>query len=168
MARTNLSAYGDRFGDILGSFRHLEHELADRVGLLGRRPALAAAVVLAGDKPPLPSQDRLGREERPDLTQQVLAQLRGRRRQTDFLRLIEDEALGAQLLAEDVVLEAQVLDHLLLLAIHPARDGHEEESPWVEGHGEEDSGGRSRLARCGLDLSAHGDLEFDCRTASLR
>ena len=61
------------------------------------------------------------------------------RGEASFLVGVEEQTLAAQLLPQDAVLLAQVLDDFLLLPIHPAGDGHDDELPRCEGHGEDGS-----------------------------
>jgi len=112
------------------------------LALVGARSSLApavGAVVLAGHQLAVPRQDGLGREQRAELAQQLPPQLHARRREPTPLGVVQDDPLLAKLLPQDAVFLAQVGDHVLLLPVHPAGNGHNEELPRCEGHAEEDS-----------------------------
>jgi hypothetical protein len=82
----------------------------------------------------VPANQGVWAEQRAELAQQVLAQLHGRRSQTALLGLVQDNAFSSQLFAQDLILDSQVLNHFLLLSVHPAGKGYCEERPGFEGH----------------------------------
>jgi hypothetical protein len=60
-----------------------------------------------------------------------------------------------ELLAEDLVLCPVVLDHLLLLPVHPAGNGHDDEMERFPSHGEK------RIGRAATRQGPDGNLEVD-------
>jgi hypothetical protein len=121
-------------GVLLG---HPQHQVADHPLLGGGGAGLpaAVAVVLPGDQPAVPLQQRVGAEERADLPQEGDGNALGSRGQPAFLGVVEDEALVAQLLPEYPVLFPEVADRVLPLPVSTTVDGHHEERPWLPDHG---------------------------------
>ena len=85
----------------------------------------------------------------------------------DAIRPVERGGLGGvgvqwpELFPQDTVLFFEILDHLLLLPVHPAGKGHEENVPRVLEHGRDFTLGgvlheRSRYARSFLGETEHG------------
>ena len=102
---------------------------------LSPRPASAppfAAVVLLSDQLAVPGEQRLRRHEGGHLRQDGPPQPLRFGGQPAALIVGEPKALGAKLLAEDSILLAQVLDHLQLALVHPAGDGDQQESEWIQ------------------------------------
>jgi len=111
---------------------HLQHQLADGVGLLGDWATLAppvGPVVLPGDEPAMPAEQRVRGEECADLLQQLPAELCRGLPQTGSLRVVQTDAFLAQLFTKDFVLDPEIADCVLLLPVHPAGDGQHHESP---------------------------------------
>ena len=67
--------------------------------------------------------------------QQVTAELDGGGGQAAFLGDVKDESLVTEFLAEDAVFLLQVSDHVLLVPVDEAGEGHEEEVPGLMEHG---------------------------------
>ena len=86
--------------------RHLKHQLTDGVGLLRHRPTFASPigpVVLAGDEPAMPAEQRLWGEERAEFCQQLPADLDGGLTETGPLRVVQTDAFLAELLPKNGV-----------------------------------------------------------------
>src|SRR5262249_39808313 len=67
-----------------------------------------------------------------DLRQRASAESFGSRREPATLVIRETKSATAELLAQHPILLAQIVDCLLLLLIHPARDGNQHEPKRVE------------------------------------
>jgi hypothetical protein len=72
-------------------------------------------------------QGRVGRHDGRHLPQDSATKSLARRREASALVVGQPEAAPLQLLLEDVVLLDQVLDDLLLVAIDPSSEGHEQQ-----------------------------------------
>jgi len=83
---------------------------------------------LPGDELPVPSQDRVGGHDRCDLPQDAPTEALAFRREASALVVRQPEAAPLQLLSVDAVLLPEVLDDLLLVAVDPSREGHEQQS----------------------------------------
>jgi hypothetical protein len=82
----------------------------------------------------VPSQQYLGRDDRGHLGHKLSPQsfdLRGE----SALLIREPEATAPELLAQHAILLAEVLDHLLLLLIHPSGHGDQDESEGIQNSG---------------------------------
>ena len=99
--------------------------------------SFVARVPLLGDEQAMPSQDRIRREQRADFLETFATEDLALDCQTTPLVVGEQDAFLAQLLFQHLVFGPQVLDHLLLLLVDPARENDEQELPWMqnEGHG---------------------------------
>ena len=91
--------------------------------------SFVARVPLLGDEHPMPSQDRIRREQRADFLETFATENLALGCQTAPLVVVEQDAFLAQLLFQHLVFGPQVLDHLLLLAAHPAGKNHQEQLP---------------------------------------
>ncbi len=97
----------------------------------------------------MPAQERIRRDQGPDLFQQLPAQDLRLDCQSPALVVVEQDAFLAKLLLEHLVFGAEVLDDLLLLAVDPAGKDEEEQLPGLE-----DEVHRGRLRQgCGTGRS---------------
>ena len=100
---------------------HLQDQLLD----LGGCPratdrAALAAIVLLRDKPAIPSEQGVWRYQSADLKEPLAADRLSLRCKAAALTICKRQTLPTQLLAEYPVLLQQVLDYVLLTAIHPS------------------------------------------------
>ena len=102
--------------------RHPHHE----VGHLAwrDRPAstsAAAAVVLPGNQPPVPAENRVRRDDAGDLRQNPPAEFLASHRESTALGVGQAKRLRTKVLPEDPILLPEIIDHVFLVAVHPAR-----------------------------------------------
>ena len=95
-------------------------------------PAAGGSIVLAGDQLPVPGQESLRRDDRCHRRQSAVAESLCFDSQSTALFVRKPESTTAELLTQDLVLLAQILDCLLLLLIHPARDRDQHEPERIE------------------------------------
>jgi len=69
-----------------------------------------AAIVLLGDQPAMPGQERCGVHNRGQFMKHAPAQFLGSDRQTPSLVVIEPQSLASQLFAEHTVLFLKIVD----------------------------------------------------------
>ena len=74
----------------------------------------------------MPPEDRVGCHDRRKLAEQPSADPLAFRRESSTLSIRQAKATSAELLLQDSVLFAKIVEHLLLLAAHPAREGGDE------------------------------------------
>ena len=112
---------------------HLHHQRFD-VGFRARSAGTTAGapIVLSSDQLSRPSQQSPRSDDRGDLRQRASAEPFGSRREPATLVVRETKSATAELLAQHAILLAQIVDCLLLLLIHPARDGNQHEPKRVE------------------------------------
>ena len=114
--------------------RHPHHE----VGHLAwrYRPAstsVGAAVVLPGNQPPVPAENRVRRDDAGDLRQHPPAEFLASHRESTALGVGQAKWTWATLLPEDPILLPERIDHVFLVAVHPA-SGREYEEAQSVGH----------------------------------
>ena len=114
--------------------RHPHHE----VGHLAwrERPAstsAGAAVVLPGKQPPVPAENRVRRDDAGDLRQHPPAEFLASHRESTALGVGQAKWTWATLLPEDPILLPERIDHVFLVAVHPA-SGREKEEAQRVGH----------------------------------
>ena len=80
----------------------------------------------------MPSQDRIRSEQRADFLETFATEDLACDCQSTPLVVGEQNAFLAQLLFQHLVFGPQVLDHLLLLLVDPARENDEQELPWMQ------------------------------------
>src|SRR5262249_51382480 len=118
-------------GTVLDS--HLHHQRFDVVFRARSAGTTAGApIVLSSDQLSVPSQQSPRGDDRCDLRQRASAEPFGSRREPAALVVRETKSATAELLAQHPILLAQIVDCLLLLLIHPARDGNQHEPKRVE------------------------------------
>ena len=100
------------------------HQQADETGTGARspRPAVGAAIVLLRHQFAVPTQDRIRRRQRGNLTKSPAPELLPQRRQSSPILIAEAETPPAELLAEQLNLFTLVFDQLLLMAAQPHAD----------------------------------------------
>ena len=95
------------------------------------RPTPCAAVVLLGQQPSVPAQDRVRRDDAGELLQQLASEELPLGREAAALFIGEADAstaeLPVELLAQDAILLDQIRDDVLLSAIHEPGEGQEKE-----------------------------------------
>jgi hypothetical protein len=89
------------------------------------RPALRA-LLPSGDQRPVPTNQRVRGYDRSDIEKRLTADLLGLDGQPSSLGVSEEQALVTEVLPKNPVLFLQILDHILLTAIHPAGQGCQE------------------------------------------
>jgi hypothetical protein len=93
---------------------------------------MGRSIVLLGDKFPMPSQQRLWRDNGSDLGQNPPPQHFGLNGQSSALMVIEAQSPTTELLAKNPVLLAKVINDLQLALIHPPGNGDQQKPEWVE------------------------------------
>ena len=114
--------------------RHPHHE----VGHLAwrYRPASTSAgvaVVLPGNQPPVPAENRVRRDDAGDLRQNPPAECLASHRESTALGVVQAKWTWAKVLPEDPILLPEIIDHVFLVAVHPA-SGREYEDAQSVGH----------------------------------
>ena len=80
----------------------------------------------------MPGKQRLRRDDGCDLGQEFPSQSFGACRQAPTLIVVEPEPPSPELFPQDLVLFAKVIDHLNVPLVHPAGQGHQDESKRVD------------------------------------
>ncbi len=93
-------------------------------GLGTTRAASPTAIVFLGDQPPVPAKQCVWRDQSADFEEPFAADRLGPRCESTALSIGEEQAPIAELFAEHSVLRLQVLDDILLTAIHPSGEDH--------------------------------------------
>ena len=111
---------------------------AQEVGRLAwrYRPAstsASAAVVLPGNQPPVPAENGVRRDDAGDLRQNPPAEFLASHRESTALGVGQAKWTWAKLLPEDPILLPEIIDHVFLVAVHPA-SGREYEEAQSVGH----------------------------------
>jgi len=93
-------------------FGHSDHQGLDHAGS-ARSPwfAIATTVILQRNQLPMPSQERLGRDNRGDLRQKLPAETFGLSGQSTAVVVIKPQSSLTNLFAKNPVLLAKVIDH---------------------------------------------------------
>src|SRR5262249_24295278 len=91
-----------------------------------------APIVLSSDQLSVPSQQSPRADDRCDLRKRASAEPFGSRREPAALVVRETKSATAELLPQHPILLGQIVDCLLLLLIHPARDGNQHEPERVQ------------------------------------
>ena len=145
--------------------RHPHHELSDLSSR--RRPAstsAGAAVVLLGDQAPGPAKNRVRCGDACDLTQDPASQFLASHGESTALGIGQSKRSTAQLLPEDPILLPEIVDQILLVAVHPTSDGEHEELQSV-GHSLRLRGNSGQHRPCLGD--SPGSAAFSHHTGSL-
>jgi hypothetical protein len=79
----------------------------------------------------VPGQQCVGRNEVGNFVQYSTADKFGFRRQAATLIICKPQSPRAQLLSQDAILFAQIIDGMLLLLIHPPGDSDDYEPKWI-------------------------------------
>ncbi|MBC7974970.1 MAG: hypothetical protein H7138_08295 [Myxococcales bacterium] len=96
--------------------------------------SFSGAVVFLGDELAVPAQDGVGRDQSGELFQRTSADEAALRAEPPALGIGEAQAPPSELLAQDAVLVLEVRDDLGLVAVHPAREHHEQELQRCDRH----------------------------------
>src|SRR5206468_847847 len=110
-------------------------QLADLVGdgwTAGPPLSAVAVIPFLRDQPVMPAQDRVGSEQRADLRQELAAQEFAFGGQAPALVVVEKDAALTEFLFQDLVFGAQVVDDLLLPAVHPAGEDDQNKLPRLQ------------------------------------
>ena len=99
------------------------------------RAAPRVAVVLAGDQRAMPGEQGVWGHDGPDLCEGAPAEFLGLRGQAHALIVCEPHASWTELLPQDAVLLLEIVDHVALLLMDPARY-RDEEKPAGDGRAE--------------------------------
>ena len=91
-----------------------------------------AVVPFSGDQDAMPTQDRVGCEQSPDLVKSLSSENLALYREPTALIIIEQNPFLPDLLEEHLVFRSKILDNLLLLTIDPTCEDHEQELPGME------------------------------------
>ena len=100
------------------------------------RPAstsAGAAVVLPGNQPPVPAENRVRRDDAGDLRQHPPAEFLASPRESTALGVSQAKWTWAKVLPEDPILLPERIDRVFLVAVHPA-SGREYEEAQSVGH----------------------------------
>ena len=100
------------------------------------RPAstsVGAAVVLPGNQPPVPAENRVRCDDAGDLRQNPPAEFLASHRESTALGVGQAKWTWATLLPEDPILLPEIIDHVFLVVVHPA-SGREYEEAQSVGH----------------------------------
>jgi hypothetical protein len=89
--------------------------------------ALLRPVILGGDQTPVPSQQRVRRNDGTESSECRPPDCLGLLCEPSTLRVGPANALVAKLLAVSLILRLEVFDHGLLVSIHPAGEDQKEE-----------------------------------------
>jgi hypothetical protein len=121
--------------------------------------ATSAIIPFLGDEQAVPTQDGVRRHQGADLSEEPAAKDLGFDCQASALIVVEQDASLDELLPEDLVFGAQVVDDLLLLAIDPTGEDEEQKLPGLEDkvHGQLGEG-KGRILASGLGGCSSIDL----------
>ena len=115
--------------------RHPYDEFGHRPGCHRPSPTPAGtAIVLLGDQPPVPAENRVRRDDACHLTQDPPAEFLASHRESTALGVGQAKRSRTKMLPEDAILLPEIVDAIFLVAIHPASQGQHEEVQSV-GHG---------------------------------
>ena len=95
------------------------------------RTSASATVVLLGDQLAVPAKDGVGRDDAGHLCQRTPSQLPSSNCESTALHVGQPQSSTAELLAQDTILRAEVVDEIFLAAVEPPSDGQHEESESV-------------------------------------
>ena len=107
--------------------RHPDHEPGDFAARA--RPAstaAGAAVIFLGNQFPVPAKDRVRGDDARDLRQDPPAEFVAAHGEATALGIGQARRPRAQLLPQDPILFTQIVDQIVLVAIHSASDGEDE------------------------------------------
>ena len=89
------------------------------------------AIVLLGDQPPVPAENRVRRDDACHLTQDPPAEFLVSHRESPALGVGQAKRSRTKVLPEDAILLPEIVEAIFLVAIHPASHGqHEEVRAW--------------------------------------
>jgi len=111
-------------GRVLGG--HAQDEALDREHHASATLHRLRIRPLRRDQPAVPAHDRVGRDDGGELPEKAPTEERPLCCESSPLVIGESQAIGTELLSQDAVLFAQVVDRTLLFAVDPAGDGEEQ------------------------------------------
>jgi hypothetical protein len=91
-----------------------------------------AAVILLGNQLPMPSHQRCRRDDCPDMFQNCPAELLRLGCEAAALAIRESHPPIPDLFSKDTIFLDEIFDDLLLMLVHPASDGDDQEREWVQ------------------------------------
>jgi DNA invertase Pin-like site-specific DNA recombinase len=94
--------------------------------------SFGASVVLLRDQSSMPSQQRVGSDDRRHVPEDAPSEALRFRRQATTLLIVESQPPFAQLFTQNAVLLPQVIDRVQMALVHPTRDGHEKEPEGIK------------------------------------
>ena len=100
---------------------HADRQTPDLASYARSAGALPGVRPLAGDQLSVPSENRVGRDERGELVQRAATEPVSQHRQTPALSIVQSQPTAAQLHLQRAVLFAKVGDHIALLTIEPPK-----------------------------------------------
>ena len=96
--------------------------------------AAGAAAVCLGNQPPVPAENRVRRDDAGDLHQDSPAEFLASHRESTALGVGQTKRPRTQLLSQDPILLPEILDQILLVAVHPASEREDKELQSVRHH----------------------------------
>src|SRR4030095_13191725 len=93
---------------------------------------MGSSVVLLGDQFPMPSRQRLRRDNAGDLGKSLSSQRFCLYGQSPPLTVIEAHSPVTELFAKHPILLAKIFNELQLAVVHPPRDSDQQKPEWVE------------------------------------
>ncbi|UCF69017.1 MAG: hypothetical protein JSV80_06960, partial [Acidobacteriota bacterium] len=112
---------------------HADDQLSDRVhGPWPAGPSPPTVNPFPGNQSPMPCQNRVRRDERPDLTKQPATKFFSLGSQPPPLIIGEAQPLLSELFFQDSVLGLEVVDDRELVFVDIAGKGNEEQAPGVD------------------------------------
>ncbi len=108
--------------------RHPYDEFGHRPGCHRPSPTPAGtAIVLLGDQPPVPAENRVRRDDAGHLTHDPPAECLASHRESPALGVGQAKRSRTKMLPEDAILLPEIVDAIFLVASHPASQGQHEE-----------------------------------------
>ena len=108
--------------------RHPDHELGDVLsGHWSTSTSAGAAIVFLGDQSPVPTQDRIRGDDARDLRQDPPAEFVTAHSESTTRGVRQAKRPRAQGFSEDPILLPEIVDAIVLVAVHPASEREDEE-----------------------------------------
>ena len=140
--------------------RHPYDEFGHRPGRHRPSPTPAGtAIVLLGDQPPVPAENRVGRDDACHLTQDPPAEFLASHRESPALGVGQAKRSRTKMLPEDAILLPEIVDAIFLVASYPASQGQHEEVQSV-GHGRRLHGSDTAVTH--VVSGIHSPRPFSC------
>ena len=140
--------------------RHPYDEFGHRPGRHRPSPTPAGtAIVLLGDQPPVPAENRVRRDDACHLTQDPPAEFLASHRESPALGVGQAKRSRTKMLPEDAILLPEIVDAIFLVASYPASQGQHEEVQSV-GHGRRLHGSDTAVTH--VVSGIHSPRPFSC------